>query len=70
MYRTQLTATFRRDEVFIKSDCIFALIIVHANCVLNSTLHPFEAVSFNHYYSTNFLPHLQVMHVWYLRHGQ
>jgi len=35
--------------VFIKSDCIIALIIVQANCVLNSTLYPVEEVICNHF---------------------
>jgi len=33
-----------------------AVVTVHVNRVLNSTLHPVEAVSFNYYYSTHFGP--------------
>ena len=64
-------AIFRCNESFIMSDCIFAFIIVHANCVLNSTFHPVEAVIINYYYySTHFLPYLPFMHVEFsLRHG-
>jgi hypothetical protein len=34
-YRTYLTAKYGFAKLFIKSDCIFAVDIVHANCVLN-----------------------------------
>ena len=58
-------------QISIKSLLYFAVVIVHANCILNSTLHPVEAVRFNYYYSTNFLPYLPVMHdEYYLRHGR
>jgi len=52
-YLLNLSAIIKRriwcDKDFIRSDSLLAVVIVHANCVLNSTLHPVEAVSFNYY---------------------
>jgi len=58
-------------HISIKFLLYFAVVIVHANCVLNSTLLPVEEVRFNYYHSTNFLPYLSVMHdEYYLRQGR
>jgi hypothetical protein len=50
-------------KISIKPVMYNAVVMVHAICVLISTLHPFEAVIFNYYPITNFFPYLPIMHV-------